>query len=721
MKLKLAYIFLLWWSHNLYGNPIDSLYQLLEQQSTTLQVRLSTHVQLAEVLRKQGNDTKAASHLAIAEKQLAQHDFPRIKVHWYLAKGLLAYSQYRDKEALVLFKKGYQLNQQYQAGFCFEFCSRLAKLTPPLAAKAYMKEGLDCPLTAHKKIILQEQLGNLYTQQEQYIEALKLYTNNQQIAQNIKDTLLESNAYLNIGNVYLIEGKWSKAANFYLKSAHLKEKVADQQGLVDVHHNIAAVYYNQKQYDKSLEYYQKCANYYNNQQDTAELLEIWRNTASVHIAQKKYEQATRLLHQILVLLPQFPNPVVALNTQMNLGDLYLKKENYPKALELFEASLQIAQQQKKQLSLMTINNFLGDVHYCLKKYEQSILYHKEALSLSQEFNSLEEQSSALFGLYESNKHLGHSTKALNWYEQYMVVKDSLYNMATTSSISELQAKYNAQQKEQAIRQLHIENKNIALENILKTKQLYLSLLGSALLLCIIGMLWWYRYQRQKAVLHQKEIRQLLNQQEIEILNVVVEAQQKERVYLGKEVHDTLGSFLAMLRLQHEANKDWVDHPTYRKQYQLMEDLLGQMATEVRNITHQLYTGKQFSFDLKTAIEQLVERIRNIQQLDIAFHYIGKQFELPRDLELMLYRVIQELLANLLKHAQAFSATVQINQSDTEIMLMVEDDGRGFDTTTPSLGLGLRSIRERVASFAGTLQIDSYSKKGTTTVIIIPID
>ncbi|MFK7798416.1 MAG: tetratricopeptide repeat protein [Aureispira sp.] len=721
MKLKLTYIFLLWWSSYLYGTPINSLYQLLDQKSTTLQVRLSTHLQLADILRKQGNATKAASHIAMVEKQLAQHDFPHIKVHWYLAKGLLAYSQYRDEEAFVLFKEGYQLNQQYQAGFCFDFCSRLAKISPTSVAEIYIKKGLDCPLTTNKKIALQEQLGNLYTQQKKYIEALELYASNQQIAQKIKDTLLESNACLNIGSVYLIEGKWSKAANFYLKSAHLKEKVEDQQGLVDVHHNIAAVYSNQKQYDKSLEYYQKCAAYYSNNKDTTELLEVWRNIAGVYIFQKKYDQATDLLQQILVLLPQFPNPDVALNTQMNLGAVYLKKQLYPKALELFETSLQIAQHQKKHRSLVTINNFLGDVHYCLKAYEQSIVYHKAALSLSQKYNNLEEQSSALFGLYESNKHLGHSNKALNWYEQYMVVKDSLYTIATTSSISELQAKYNAQQKEQAIRQLHIENKNIALENKLKTKQLYLSLLGSALLLCIIGMLWWYRYQRQKALLHQKEIRQLLNQQEIEILNAVVEAQQKERIYLGKEVHDTLGSFLAMLRLQHEANKDLVDHPTYRKQYLLMEELLGQMATEVRSIAHQLYTGKQFSFDLRTAIEQLVKRIRNIQQLDIAFHYIGKRFELPRDLELMLYRVIQELLANILKHAQAFSATVQINQSDTEIMLMVEDDGRGFDTTTSPLGLGLRSIRERVASFAGTLQIDSYSKRGTTTVIIIPMN
>jgi signal transduction histidine kinase len=104
-----------------------------------------------------------------------------------------------------------------------------------------------------------------------------------------------------------------------------------------------------------------------------------------------------------------------------------------------------------------------------------------------------------------------------------------------------------------------------------------------------------------------------------------------------------------------------------------------------------------------------------------FHYIGQQFELPRNLELMLYRVSQELLANILKHAKASQTTIQINQSNSKIMLMVEDDGRGFDNNTIQQGIGLRGIRERVKLFAGTIQIDSHPKKGTTTVIIIPID
>ena len=413
MKLKLYYILFLLWSCSLYAAPVDSLYQLLEQNEGNPQELLTTHLQLADALRKQGNDIEAVSHIATVEEQLTQRNFPIVRVHLLLTKGLLAYSQYKDKEALELFEEGYKLNKQYQAGFCVDFCINLSKLTTASESKNYIKKGLDCASDARDTIALQKQLGNIYTQQEQYVKAIKLYTSNQQIAQNIKDTLAESNAYQNIGVVHLLEGDWKKAIDFYLKSANLKEKTGDQKGVAHLHHNIARVYFNQNQYEVSLEYYQKCEDYYSNNKDTAELLEIWSNKASVYIAQAKYDTASNLLNQVIPLLEQFPNPTVALKAQMNLGNIQLRKEQYQEALGAFKTSLQTAEQQEDYLSLMTIHNFLGLVYFNLKDYRLSITYHQNALDLSRELNILYEQNHALFGLYEANKSLGKVQEALN--------------------------------------------------------------------------------------------------------------------------------------------------------------------------------------------------------------------------------------------------------------------------------------------------------------------
>lgn len=717
MKLKCYYIFFLLWSYPLYGTPIDSLYQLLEQTRTHPQKFLTTHLQLADALSKQGDNTKAASHIDTVEKQLTERNFPIVKVHLLLTKGLLAYNQYKDEEALNLFETGYQLNKQYQAGFCVDFCTNLLKVATSEKTGTYLKEGLNCASTIQDTIALQEQLGNLYTQQERYTEAIELYKNNQQLAKSIKDTVLESKAYLNIGNTYLREGKWKKAIEFYLTSASLKEKIGDQQGLVDVHHNLAMVYFEQNQYERSLEYYQKCVHYYSHQQDTAELVEIWSNTASVYIAQQKYEQARELLQQVLALLPQFPNPIVALNTQMNLGDLHLKKEQYEEALLLFKSSLEAAKEQEDYFSLVTVHNFLGTTYCSLKNYTRSIFYYQEALSISQELNLLYEQNLALFGLYKSYDALGNIQAALNWHQQYVVIKDSLYNIATTNRISELQAEYDNREKERVIKALSLENQNIILEKQLQTKQLYLSLLGSALLLSGVGMWWWYR---QKKLVHQQEMSDLIKEQEVETLAMVLSAEQKERKRLAKEIHDTMGTFLALLRLQHQSNEGLVDDPTYRERHLIMKDLIKQTTTEMRRITHQMNTGVQFSFNLQHAIEQLVRLIQTLQKIEITFNYMGEDIELSRMIELTLYRVTQESLSNILRHAQATEVTIQFNQSATEITLMIEDNGRGFAPTMPSKGIGLRNMRERVETLEGIIRVDSSPKTGTCIDVQIPI-
>jgi signal transduction histidine kinase len=567
--------------------------------------------------------------------------------------------------------------------------------------------------------VLKEQLGNLYKKQEQYLKAIELYTSNQQIAQSIKDTLLESKVYQNIGGVYLIEGKFKQAANSYLESAKLKEKIGDQKGVVHVQHNLAMVYFEQKQYEKSLEYYQKCTNYYSNNRDTAELLDVWRNIAGVYIAQQKYEQASSLLNQILVLLPKFPNPSVALNTRLNLGNIQLKKENYQAALKIFQSSMEAAQQQGDYFTLVMINNFLGEVYFSLKDSKQSVFHYQEALNTSQALNMFYEQGIALYGLYETNKYAGNTTQALNWYEQYTSIKDSLYNVENTTQIAEAQALYDNLQQEKEIQQLNAENERISLENQLQTKQFYLVLLVGVLLLGGLGVLWW---RRQKVFLHQQEIRDLVKTKGEELLEAIVATEQKERKLLAREIHDTLGTFLALLRMQHSSNKGLVDDPTYRERHLTMSDLITQTASEMRRISHQMNTGGQFSFNLQHAIEKLVMFVQTLpkKQIEIIFNYMGEAVELSRAIELALYRTVQESLTNILKHAQATEVTIQINQNAEEITLMIEDNGLGFDVQIPYKGIGLKNMRKRVEALGGTIQVDSHPKAGTCINVQIPM-
>ncbi|MFK7798564.1 MAG: sensor histidine kinase, partial [Aureispira sp.] len=319
-------------------------------------------------------------------------------------------------------------------------------------------------------------------------------------------------------------------------------------------------------------------------------------------------------------------------------------------------------------------------------------------------------------------------EALDWHKQYTSIKDSLYNVETTTQIAAMQAEYDNLQKEKEIQQLSLENKNIsianktmALESAFKSKQLYLSLSVIVLLLALLGMLWWYRQQQQKTILLEQQLEELLNEQEIKILETALKAQQKERKHLGKEVHDTIGTILATLHYQHLAGQKAIDDPVlFQKDYQLIGQLIGQAADEVHRIACEMDMGEQFAFELKPAIEHLIESIGATKQFELTFNYTGKSFKLPRNLALTVYRVTREILANVLKHAQATKVVVQIVQTNSKVILAVEDNGRGFDTKTTKEGIGLRSMRERIASLNGNMNIESTPQSGTSVVATIPI-
>jgi signal transduction histidine kinase/uncharacterized protein HemY len=772
--IQILFFYLLILSNNLIAQSLDSLKQLLsqpielaekailyniltwetqqQQQDSALEIALlslqfaqehqldqaavTAELQLADILRSQRDFEACATHLAKAKTRIENGSFKKEAIRLLYFEGNLAYSEYKDAEAIHLFEKCYPLSKENYTSLCFDISSKLATLyksqTQYKKAQNYFQAALKYGKTTEQQIETQTSLGNLFVQQQDYKKALELYQKNVLLSISIHSELEESNAYLGIGNIHLIEDHWIQALEFYLKSAAIKEKVDDIQGLAELHQNIALVYKNQERFDKSIEYYTKCETYYKTTADTTNLIEIWSNTAVSYIAQDKYSQAILLLQQAVESLKDYPSPHISLVVQMNLGLVYMQIQEYSKALIYFDESLITAQEQQNKLFLTNIYNYHGANYFYLKDYPASISYYKKALGLSKELALIDKQRSAIFGLYESNEYLGNTIEALNYHKKYVALKDSLYNTETTNRISELQEQYDTKQKEQDIQQLNIENKNIALESELKTKQLnqfLLVIVLGTLIMFFLGLLWRYRNKQQKErtkhtkVLHEKKVNQMINQQEIEMLDAVVDAQQKERKGVAKEIHDTLGSFLATLKYQHEAGKELTSKgPANQEQYQLMEQLIGQTAKEVRSIAHQMATGEKFEFDLQVTIEQLVNRIRNTQQFDLKFNYLGASFTLPRELELTLYRVTQELLSNILKHANATEAMVQINQSETEITLMVEDNGCGFAVKTSKKkgGLGLHSIRERIEQFNGQVTIDSHPKYGTTVVIGIPL-
>ncbi|MDX1640606.1 MAG: sensor histidine kinase, partial [Balneolaceae bacterium] len=205
------------------------------------------------------------------------------------------------------------------------------------------------------------------------------------------------------------------------------------------------------------------------------------------------------------------------------------------------------------------------------------------------------------------------------------------------------------------------------------------------------------------------------------INAMLEGQEKERVKIAEELHDTIGSSLATLKLYVESLDDAQKKEEYHQLHKKASHLLEETYDEVRKIAHSKSAGVLIKKGLVPAVRSMAVRISEARQLDIQVIGTGLEDRLENSVEISIFRSIQELLSNAVKHSRASEVIVQITQHDDMLNIIVEDDGIGFDTETHQWGLGYTTIQNRIEDLGGDLTIDSSPGNGTTVILNIPVD
>jgi PAS domain S-box-containing protein len=210
----------------------------------------------------------------------------------------------------------------------------------------------------------------------------------------------------------------------------------------------------------------------------------------------------------------------------------------------------------------------------------------------------------------------------------------------------------------------------------------------------------------------------------EVLRGLADAQEEERRRIARELHDQMGQYLVALKMGLERlDETSLDRDHLRH----LHGLLKQVGQEVHRIALELRPTALDDLGLETALVNYVEDWSGRSGLEVDLHAAGlDQRRLPPALETHLYRIVQEALTNVHKHAQAERVSIVMERRHDHLLVIIEDDGRGFDqeaATTPRAGmprLGLLGMKERVASVGGELQVESAAGKGTSLFIRIPL-
>ena len=269
----------------------------------------------------------------------------------------------------------------------------------------------------------------------------------------------------------------------------------------------------------------------------------------------------------------------------------------------------------------------------------------------------------------------------------------------------------------------------------KVKDAEQDLINSIYLIIVLGILLFVtalflKNSRKKRLIavQEKEIEtqknlNLLKEQEIGIINAMIEGQEKERQLVAEDLHDNLGSALATLKLHIENLKLGLSKKKVNKEqlFAKTEELIEEAYQKVRSIAHAKSSGVIANEGLLVAIQLMAEKVSAANSIDIEVIHYGLEKSIDNSLEISLFRIIQELTTNIIKHSNADHATINISQDEEGITLLVEDNGIGMNTSKIKLsqGMGLHSIETRVEHLNGEFTIDSTPTKGTTVIVQIP--
>jgi len=214
-------------------------------------------------------------------------------------------------------------------------------------------------------------------------------------------------------------------------------------------------------------------------------------------------------------------------------------------------------------------------------------------------------------------------------------------------------------------------------------------------------------------------KQMLFQQEL--LKNTITTQEEERARIAGNLHNSLGQLLYSVKL----NLELIDLKNYDRQNEDVaaiyraKKLLDECVKETRNISHDLMPSILDDFGLKDALQDICTQLSYKTSFNLEF--TGSDYRVSKRLEMTIFRIVQELMMNVIKHADAQKADLEIEVDDNKILIRLKDDGIGFDTNKlKKPGIGVRSIRNKINILNGKFDISSIPQQGTLVTIKLPV-
>lgn len=513
----------------------------------------------------------------------------------------------------------------------------------------------------------------------------------------------------NLGMYSWNKGMLTDAQSYFFKALEKNALVDDSLKRQDgsaMQSNIGLIYQEQELYEKALEYHYKALAFRRERKLNRYIPLSLNNVGICYTHLDSVDKSIEIFQEGIVMARKIEDYRVLGDLLSNLASSYTRKGLYKKALEL---NLELIHSQNKfkqpdKLIMNTEANIAGS-YMLLHDYKSAWLHINKALKLLEEQPELKFYAATVYTFASGLYYLDNQPEKgfeYNLLGQKVYEKES--KEESLHKLTELEVQYKTKEKEATIaaQQLHIAEDQRAIAQ----RNLWLLFISAAALLALGG---FYIIHNRRKIKAEKEEEQKIN-------SAIFESEQKERIRIARDLHDSIGQKLSVIKMllsQHAQDEQTLKAVNY----------LDETVTEVRNISHNLIP-EILNFGLLNAIESLIDTINSTEDIHIGFivDEATQKLQLPRQTELSIYRIVQEIFANIIRHAKTRQIAIEIKTVPDHLQIDIQDKGIGFNASVigQSEGLGWKNIFARIKLINGSLKVASDKNSGSQFFINIPI-
>lgn len=565
--------------------------------------------------------------------------------------------------------------------------------------------------------------GELLNIEGKYAETMQLLREGVKVSIARKDQMREGIMYENMGNTFGLMQKLDSATNYYFKSLKIFEGVDDSVKIANVYNDLSSIFTQTDKQETALKYINQAIAISQNFQDGFYLSHLI-NKENILWKLKRRSEATAVNNQIITLAKKLNDTVAMADALQNFCNhdtemgQYESLMNHAIALEKLNPILQTAERTS------LANYWLSMAYYFKKDFAKSRFFIEKTLKNgtnhinSQHLQQIYYQYAKIILAQNQNPILA---------EKYNTMADSLKEMSLNNTIlkttKELETKYETDKKEVQLKQLETENQSK--RRLVSLLIFSVIVLAVALILFSLWMRNRSRIRKQEQILNEQKLKQLENEKQLLASRAVLQGQDEERSRLAKDLHDGLGGILSSVKYSFLNMKtSFILQEEHALAFEKSMNLLDTSLAELRRVSHNMMPESLAKLGLEAALKDYIQTISENSDVKFTYQSFGlDEIILENIYKTTIFRVIQELTTNIIRHAKASEALVQVMVKNNQISITIEDNGVGFDEKQVNLSksMGIQNLYNRIQYLKGTIDLQTKPNDGCSYYIEIPLN